>query len=261
MKRSTLLLILVGLLASGLSNRNATAAQLPAEGLVATWTFDETGGDQLKDSSGHNHHGVLRGATRAAGKSGGAIECRKDGLVEVPHAVGLDDFKDGITVSAWVNRAADATWNTVMSREIKAGISEYFGLAVVKNKALFSVDGDGAHYQNIKSDEDVPVGEWVHLTGTYDNREFRLFVNGRLVKSAPYTVPFQFADTNPLLIGGNSNSQGKSWVDCFHGRLDDVRLYGRALASSEVAVLASVEAHPAASKSAGKPEVAKKATK
>lgn len=246
MKRTSLLSILVVAVAIDAAESSLTAAQLPAEGLVAAWAFDETGGDQVKDSSGRSHHGVLRGATRAAGKSGGAIECRKDALVEVPHGRTLDDFKDGMTVSAWVNRAADTNWNTVISREIKDGWSEYFGLAVVKNKALFSVDGDGAHYKNIKSEEDMPVGEWVHLAGTYDNREFKLYVNGRLAKSAPYTIPFTFADTNPLLIGGNSNSQGKSWLDCFHGRLDEVRLYARALAASEVAVLASAKPNSAA---------------
>jgi len=30
----------------------------------------------------------------------------------------------------------------------------------------------------------MPVGEWIHLAGTYDNATFKLYVNGRLVKSA-----------------------------------------------------------------------------
>lgn len=213
-----------------------SAAKVP-KGLVAAWNFDETKGDQAKDSSGHSHHGTLRDATRAAGKFGGAVECGKDALIEVPHTPAFDEFKQGITIAAWVNRRADDSWNTVVSREIKDGWSEYFGLAVVKNKALFSVDGDGAHYQNIKSDEDMPVGEWIHLAGTYDNATFRLYVNGRLVKSAAYAIPFKFADQNPLLIGGNTNTQGKQWLDFFHGRIDHVRLFNRGLAEKEIAAL------------------------
>ena len=88
----------------------------------------------------------------------------------------------------------------------------------------------------------MPVGEWIHLAGTYDNQEFQLYVNGRLVKSAPYTVPFQFADTNPLIIGGNTNTQGKKWVDCFHGLIDEVRLFHRGLSGQEI--LALYEARP-----------------
>ena len=216
------------------NSSHAAVAGPVSPGLVGHWKFDETSGAKAADSSGGNHDGKLLGAVRLAGKSGTAIECKQDMLVEVPHAVTLDDFKDGLTVSAWVKRDADATWNMVISREIKDGPSEYFGLAVVKNKALFSIDGDGAHYKNIKSDEDMPAGEWIHLAGTYDNREFKLYVNGRLVKSAPYTVPFQFGDTNPLIIGGNTNTQGKKWVDCFHGLIDELQLFNRSLTEAEI---------------------------
>ena len=215
----------------------AAAVQTSSPGLVAHWRLDEASGAQVTDSSGGKHDGKLLGAVRVAGKFGGAIGCKQDALAEVPHAAALDDFKSGITVSAWVKRDADSTWNMILSREIKDGPSEYFGLAVVKNKALFSVDGDGAHYKNIKSDEDMPIGEWIHLAGTYDNQEFKLYVNGRLVKSAPCTVPFQFADTNPLILGGNTNTQGEKWVDCFHGLIDEVKLFNRALTGQEVAKL------------------------
>jgi len=198
---------------------------------------------QVTDSSTGKHDGRLLGAVRGAGKFGGAIVCKQDALVEVSHAATLDDFKDGLTVSAWVKRDADATWNLIISREIKDGPSEYFALAVVKNKALFSVDGDGAHYKNIKSDEDMPVGEWIHLAGTCDNHAIKLYVNGRLVKSAPYAVPFQFADTNPLIIGGNTNTQGKKWVDCFHGLIDEVRLCKGSLEEKEILELSSANSH------------------
>ena len=212
----------------------ASAAEMPAKGLVAAWSFNETAGEQVKDRSGQGHHGTLHGATRVEGKFGGAIECKQDALVEVPHTATLDEFKDGVTISAWVNRDADATWNMILSREVKGGTSEYFGLAVVKNKALFSVDPDGAHYQNIKSDQDMPVGEWIHLAGTYDNATFKLYVNGRLVKSASCAIPFRFLDQNPIIIGGNTNTQGRKWVDCFHGRIDEVRLYHHALSGEDV---------------------------
>lgn len=217
------------------------AAEVSSHGLVACWHFDETTGTLANDISGHGHHGTLRGAARAPGKSGGAVECKQDALIEVPHTAALDEFKDGITVSAWVKREADSTWNMILSREVKDGPSEYFGLAVVKNKALFSVDPDGAHYQNIKSAEDMHAGEWIHLAGTYDNKVFKLYVNGRLANSAACAVPFQFADQNPLIIGGNTNSKGKQWVDCFHGKIDEMLLFNRSLSAKELLALFKAE--------------------
>ncbi|MEO8351237.1 MAG: LamG domain-containing protein [Chthoniobacteraceae bacterium] len=213
------------------------AADGPTEGLVAYWAFDETGGTEVKDSSGHHNGGRLLSAERVPGRKGRAIACQQDALVEVPHTPTLDEFEAGFTVSAWVKRDADATWNMILSREVKNGPSEYFGVAVVNNKALFSIDPDGAHYQNIKGSEDLPAGEWIHLAGTYDHKEFRLYVNGALVKSAPCSVPFHFADKNPTIIGGNTNSQGNKWVDCFHGLIDEVRLYNRALSEDEISKL------------------------
>jgi hypothetical protein len=214
----------------------------PVEGnisasLIGYWQFDESTGDGVKDSSNQGAGGMLRGARRVDGKFGKAIECKQDALVEVPHSPIFDSTKEGLTVSAWINRSEDATWNMIVSREIKDGPSEYFGLAIVKNKALFSVDPDGAHYRNIKTAEDMPVGEWIHLAGTYDNTEFKLYVNGKLVRSETCSTPFSYQDRNPIIIGGNSNNKGKTWVDCCRGQIDEVRLYSRALTGKEVAEL------------------------
>lgn len=205
-----------------------------AAGLMGSWNFDEPSGEEVKDGSGHAHHGKIIGALRVEGRIGGAIDCKQDALVEVPHSPDFDECREGITVAAWIYRRPDASWNMIASREVKDGPSEYFGLAVVKNRPLFSVDPDGRHYQNIKGDRDIPTEKWVHLAGTYENAEFKLYVNGQLVKSAPCSVPFHFHDQNPLIIGGNSNTQGKKWVDCFNGRIDEVRMYSRGLSEKEL---------------------------
>ena len=220
------------------------AAETPADlskGLIGYWRFDEATGDQIKDSSGDANHGALQGAVRAVGKFGGAIECKKDALVVVPNSGSLSQMKEGITVAAWVNWATNSSWNMIVSREVKGGTSEYFGLAIVKNKALFSVDPDGAHYKDVKSAKDMPPGEWVHLAGTYNNAEIKLYVDGRLVKSDALAVPFQFQDQNPLVIGGNSNNECKSWVDCFYGLLDEVRLYNRPLSDAEILAIRNLK--------------------
>lgn len=205
-------------------------------GLIGYWQFEDAGG-QVKDSSNRANHGVLRGAVSVEGKFGKAVDCKQDALAEVAHTPVLDDTKEGLTVSAWVNRTEDATWNMIVSREVKDGPSEYFGLAVVKNKALFSVDPDGAHYRNIKTATEMPVGEWIHLAGTYDDTEFKLYVNGKLAASEKCSIPFSYQDQNPVIIGGNTNNKGKTWVDCFRGRIDEVRLYNRALTGREVSEL------------------------
>lgn len=252
MKRTILKLALVALVAG--AALIAKAADVPSAGLIGCWNFNEADGVQVMDSSTGDHHGKLRGAVQVAyEKFGRVIDCKKDALVEIPHAASLDQMPEGLTVAAWVNRRTNTAWNTVISREVKDGTSEYFGLAVVKNKALFSIDPDGAHYQNLKSDVDMPVGEWIHLAGTYDNAEFKLYVNGQLVKSAPGSGPFRFQDQNPLLIGGNTNNKGQTWLDCFHGMIDEVRLFNRALTEPEILALSKTVPETTATKNLPSP--------
>jgi hypothetical protein len=78
----------------------------------------------------------------------------------------------------------------------------------------------------------LPLRAWTHLAGTYDGAYLRLYVNGVLARSVPRTGPI-FASTGPLRIGGSSivTPWGNQY---FAGRIDEVRIYGRALSTEEI---------------------------
>jgi len=83
----------------------------------------------------------------------------------------------------------------------------------------------------------APLNQWVHLTGTYDGAVARLYVNGVEVYAVPHTGTLRTETTNPLIIGGNVNDASGNPSDLFAGRIDDVRLYGRALSTAEIQAL------------------------
>jgi hypothetical protein len=63
---------------------------------------------------------------------------------------------------------------------------------------------------------------------TYDGSMLRIYRNGALDSSV--TVSGAIAtSSNPLRLGGN-----QIWGEYFAGRLDDVRIYNRALSASEI---------------------------
>jgi hypothetical protein len=73
-----------------------------------------------------------------------------------------------------------------------------------------------------------PVGRWTHLAVTYDRAALRLYVDG--VETSSRAASGAIAKTtDPLWIGGN-----RPYGEYFHGVIDEVRLYGRALSPSEV---------------------------
>jgi hypothetical protein len=69
---------------------------------------------------------------------------------------------------------------------------------------------------------------WTHLAATYNGTILRLYVNGSEVANSSVSGPIQVSD-GVLRIGGNS-----SWGDFFKGRIDEVRIYNRALTVNEI---------------------------
>jgi hypothetical protein len=73
------------------------------------------------------------------------------------------------------------------------------------------------------------------VAGTYDGVALRLYVNGALVATTPATSPMN-ATADPLLIGTKAGASIAG--DHFHGLLDEVRVYGRALTAAEIGTIA-----------------------
>ena len=83
---------------------------------------------------------------------------------------------------------------------------------------------------------------WSHLAATYDGATLRLYVNGSQVDEWAQTGPIQ-TSTGPLSFGGDA-----LYGQFFSGRIDEVRIYNRALSASDVqaAVNTPVNFAPAA---------------
>ena len=74
----------------------------------------------------------------------------------------------------------------------------------------------------------LPVNQWSHLAATYDGTTLRLYVNGVVAASTPFTGDMA-TSTDPLRIGGNS-----VYGEYFVGVIDEVRIYYRALTAAEI---------------------------
>jgi Concanavalin A-like lectin/glucanases superfamily len=72
------------------------------------------------------------------------------------------------------------------------------------------------------------LNAWTHLATTYDGAILRLYVNGMEVGSQPGGGNIQVS-TGRLRVGGNA-----VWGEWFAGRIDEVRIYNRALNPAEI---------------------------
>ncbi len=95
---------------------------------------------------------------------------------------------------------------------------------------------------HIQADEDLPADTFTHLSFTYDGSGkaagLKLYVNGALAKSSVKidSLSGSILSGTPFSIGRRSGSSV-----AFAGRVDDLRVYKRALTAGEVAALNSAQ--------------------
>jgi hypothetical protein len=200
-------------------------------GLVGWWKFDEAGGTVAADSSGNGHNGSLQGNPvwrPQGGRLGGAIEFGGHGdYVKIDNESAFD-ITGQITISAWVNiTSVPQEWTGIVT---KGDSAWRMSTESAQNAFHFGV----AREDYLNGRTNVSPGQWHHVVCTYDGQKMSTYVDGRLDVSRPRNGPIGTNDF-PVCIGENIELTGHCW----HGLIDDVRIYNYALSESQIKALAN----------------------
>jgi len=225
----------------------ALATSAARADLVAYWKLDETGGTTVNDSSGNGHNGVLQGGLSFeqrsdAGIIGNALHC--DGLQG--HNIFVKSAslpKSAFTIALWFNPDSHLT-----DRSPKFYLMFWGGPDIPEgDKPLLEFnedeDGDirlyvsivGQEQQNLStSTTSWKASTWYQIAATFDGTDFMLYVNGALEDKGYH--PGEHYASEEVYLGSRRTGD-----NVFHGKLDDIRIYDRALSTDEI-----VELHRAA---------------
>jgi hypothetical protein len=192
-------------------------------GLVAAYGFNEGSGTTVADVSGNGNNGAIGSATwTTAGKYGGALSFNgSNARVTVPDANSLD-LNNAMTLEAWVFPTTLGGW-----REVICKVDDIYYLMGSSDTTTPAVRVNfGA---SMRGPASLALNTWTHLAGTYDGATLRLYVNGVQVASQARSglIP---ASTGALTFGGDA-----LYGQYFAGRIDEVRIYNRALSVLELA--------------------------
>ena len=184
------------------------------QGLIARWTFDDLDGQvaTFDDDRGHVDAGGLD-------VSGTAIT--------LAARIRVDSFggggQDGRTVS---------TATGIQERDHYWMISTWrVGKAV---RLRFRLKAGGSTSTLVAESGDVRLGTWFHVAAVYDGRTMRLFKDGKEVGATSKTGEIAIDPKVAVWIGDNPPATGSR---PFQGKMDDVRIYCRALTSAEISAL------------------------
>ena len=146
--------------------------------------------------------------------------------VSVNSASGLN-ITSNISLSAWVFRNSSGKYDCIIGKDNYASNNGY-SLWIYNDDKLTLRFGNSRIYKSIAS---IPSGVWVHLAGTFDGTNARLYINGSLDSSYPASSP---SSNNGLLYLGTPQDAIGNVSYNFSGVLDDIRIWNITLSQSDI---------------------------
>jgi len=203
--------------------------QIPEDGLIAYFPFNGNANDE--SSLGNN--ASVDGATLTTDRVGNINEAYLfDGQNDLIFAPDIPEytFTNDYTISAWVNPSELRSQIIVRKGPVING----------PNRAPYSLSISGINTvsSSLYLDEQVfglqsqtgyEIDIWQLITTTREGDIIKLYRNGQLI--AQETVSGVMLDEEaPLHIGSRSQVRGNTFL----GKIDEVRIYNRALSQSEI---------------------------
>lgn len=199
------------------------------------------------------------GASEARGSAGARVATLRGGATAgVPGALGtavsfdgVDDYavtdiptvatETGFSVAAWANLSKMPDTAAIIAAQ-PGNYSPSFELYYSKsydrwvfNQYTSDTATAGAVRAMATTPGGVTTGQWTHLVGTYSSasKELKLYVQGVLVGTTPYSTPW---DTRRGLQIGAGSYSGQT-ASYFPGAIDDVRIFDKPISEAEVTSL------------------------
>ncbi len=235
----------------------APAAVINDGSLVAWWAGEETG-STATDNSPNRHNGAPIGdATRATGAIGKAYSFDGDGdYINFGRSSQWNFLHDGspFSISGYVAPTSSNLDGGILTTIDETSTAELrHGLSVRLNgshKLQFYIQGLGGKFPTGAISETVlPPDVFTAFAITFDGETTQLFVNGVLEATGDVVAPFASSTALDALsmgsIGTTSGPNGQPFSP-FHGLIDEIQIYNRALSESDVAFLAGQTMQPPA---------------
>ncbi len=206
-------------------------------GLILHWAFDEAMGLVAQDTSGHNLAGAY------AGQNGPPLpsELAPTMAAANPRSRQFDQEKhQGVLLPALPRQLQPGTITLSIwfrSTGLPGGAAQ-----VVTAGGDYGLRIDNAHIAVTHNNQTGTMtcrptllghleGSWHHVAATIEAQQTMLYFDGRLTSTCGNTGPLAYTAGGTFMVGRAVAGTG---VGDFHGNLDDLRLYNRALTGLEV---------------------------
>ncbi len=229
------------------------SSQIASANLVGYWAFN---GSLIDSVSGTVAVGT--NVSFGDGQKGQALQGALNGYALAASSSAVRSMT-AYTVSLWVNSplndGATGLFSLVDNQNFWANINIFFENGGNSNLARFKTiyNDNGTTRDNNIQEVTGGFSKWVQYTISYDGAgNFKSFVNGTLVRTNTVAGmgPIRFTNTGPIVFGtlqfmtnpsSTAGATAQGWAGYLTGKLDEVRIYNKALTDTEVFALFQLE--------------------
>ncbi len=194
-----------------------------------------------------------------AGINGKGIQCDGTKAIKYPSA---NDFKGATscTISMWVNNSVNPNTELYFSLVDKDYWHQSSAFLLVENATAdsctfkFALMDHWVEFTNKSFRKPLLNGQWHHLAFVYDETTslLKIYFDGQMVPTPGTQANFtangaplgklKFTNSSNLVLGGWNKHAGldgptDGWISGFTGKMDQFRMYGKALSASDVLAL------------------------
>ncbi len=218
--------------------KQATASAQPAEP-AGPWTKFPLDGDGAgANDSGEKAEGVLKGeSTFTDGAVGKSLRVEAKGWIQYGEKFGFERDQ-AFSAAAWLRLKPQG--GSPFGKMEHGGATRGWDVEFHGTKASFHLIHQWpANAIHVEAAADLPTDTFLHFAVTYDGSGkgagVKMFVNGVAVKTAVRvdTLTETMKTSAPFSIGRRGDAG-----PAFTGRVDDLRIYGRSLAVTDVELIA-----------------------
>ncbi len=223
------------------------------DSVLGYWPLTDGSGTTVKDTSGNNNTGTINGgATWAAGVSPNkeyALSLSgSSNDIEINASQTIDSITGPFTISGWVYDTSVANTNQIFfvlrnnsqstGQYIQFYSSASYGAPANCSYAPYIGVTGGTGNLDICGSAPLTKNKWHQLTGTFDGSTVKLYIDGKLDRSANTTLASTLNLSNTMAQIGNDG-----WSAWFKGYVSGVRLYKTAVTGEAIHKLFAEESN------------------
>jgi len=202
-------------------------------GLVGFWPFN----GNADDESGNGNHGQVIGATLTSGQTETDSSVYYfDGIndyIEINNNL-TGNLGDSASITFWFH-TTDETFQARDQRLVEKDNGSWWVFFITQSdNFVFSVsENNRDSFGDVVLTKEQMINRWHFIAAVKTNNEYKVFADDSL--ALQFYTPFNHINTIATMTFGRS----EFWTSQhFKGKLDDIRLYNRALTPEELDILA-----------------------